>query len=131
MRAGPSWLAMAVALAWPLGAAAQSTAIVPDVGSARALGTTVLQSGAVFTVDGGTLAGANLFHSFSQFSLGAGDTASWTRTGGGAAAVRNVINRVTGGQTSQISGTIDSTGLPNASFFFINPAGIVFGVGPA
>ncbi|WP_293678416.1 filamentous hemagglutinin N-terminal domain-containing protein [uncultured Phenylobacterium sp.] len=102
--------------------------ITPDVGGLRGLGTNVTQSGQVFTVDGGTLAGANLFHSFSQFSLGQGATAQWTRAGD-AAAVRNVINRVTGGQASTIAGTIDSTALPNASFFFINPAGIVFTAG--
>src|SRR5262249_1983298 len=30
---------------------------------------------------------------------------------------------------SQINGTLDSTALPNAAFFFINPAGVVFGQG--
>jgi filamentous hemagglutinin family protein len=43
--------------------------------------------------------------------------------------VRNVVNRVTGGNPSHIFGTLDSTALPNADFYFINPAGIVFGDG--
>ncbi len=61
--------------------------------------------------------------------MGAGDTAQWVRSAGGGAGVSNVINRVTGGQVSQIAGTLDSTGLPNANFYFINPAGIVFSTG--
>ncbi|MGZ6037867.1 MAG: beta strand repeat-containing protein [Phenylobacterium sp.] len=124
MRLAGLVLALAV---WPLAAGAQ-TAITPDAG-ALSLGTTAVRSGGVITIDGGTLAGANLFHSFSQFSLAAGDTAQWTRAAGGGASISNVINRVTGGQVSQIAGTLDSSGLPNANFYFINPAGIVFSAG--
>ncbi len=112
---------------WPLAAVGQ-TIISPDVAAGRALGTTVGQAGVTYTIAGGTRAGGNLFHSFSQFDLGAGDTARWVG-GGDAAAVNNVINRVTGGQASRINGTIDSTALPNATFYFVNPAGIVFGPG--
>ncbi len=116
-------------LAAPLEAGAQTTAIAPDVGVPRGLGTTVAQTGRVVTIDGGTLAGANLFHSFSQFSLATGDTAAWVRSAGGAAGISNLINRVTGGQVSQIAGVLDASAFPNASFFFINPAGVVFGAG--
>ena len=120
--------AMGLVLAgWPLAAVGQ-TVISPDVGAARGLGTTVGQAGVTYTIAGGTRAGGNLFHSFSQFDLGAGDTARWVG-GGDVAAVNNVINRVTGGQASRINGTIDSTALPNATFYFVNPAGIVFGPG--
>lgn len=109
---------------------AQRTAIVPDgAGSALAAGTTAVRSGTVTTIDGGTLAGSNLFHSFGTFNLAAGDTARWTTTLTDPAKVTNVISRVTGGTVSQIGGALDSTGLPKASFFFINPAGIVFGKG--
>lgn len=126
MRARLILLAGAALVASP--AAAQTTAIVPDaVGSAMAAGTTVHTAGSVTTIDGGTLAGTNLFHSFATFNLAAGDTAHWTTTLTDPARVTNVINRVTGGTASQIGGTLDSTDLPNAAFFFINPAGIVFG----
>ncbi|HLZ77445.1 filamentous hemagglutinin N-terminal domain-containing protein [Phenylobacterium sp.] len=119
-------LALALALAaWPLAAGAQTTAITPDAG-ALSLGTTAARAGNLVTIDGGTLAGSNLFHSFTQFSLAAGDTAQWVRSAGGGAGVSNVINRVTGGQVSQIAGTLDSSQLPNANFYFINPAGVVF-----
>ena len=119
----PLTAALALA-AWPLAGAAQTTAILPD-GGALSLGTTAAKAGALITIDGGTLVGSNLFHSFAQFSLAAGETAQWVRSAGGA-GVSNVINRVTGGQVSQIAGTLDSTQLPNANFYFINPAGIVF-----
>jgi filamentous hemagglutinin family protein len=116
------------AVALPAAALAQ-TVITPDAGAALGLGTTAVKAGNVTTIDGGTLAGANLFHSFTEFSLAAGDTAQWVRAGGGASGVANVISRVTGGQASQIAGRIDSTALPNASFFFINPAGVIFAKG--
>lgn len=126
MRGAVAALGLVLA-GWPLAAVGQ-TVISPDVGAARGLGTTVGQTGVTYTIAGGTRAGGNLFHSFSQFDLGAGDTARWVG-GGDAAAVNNVINRVTGGQASRINGTIDSTALPNATFYFVNPAGIVFGPG--
>jgi len=113
---------------WPLAAVGQ-TVIAPDVGGVRGLGTTVGQTGTVFAIDGGTRAGNNLFHSFSRFDLAAGNTASWVRSAGDGGSIANVVNRVTGGTASTIAGTIDSTALPNASFYFINPAGIVFGAG--
>ncbi len=104
------------------------TQITPDTG-ALGLGTSATRAGNVTTIDGGTRAGNNLFHSFSRFDLGQGDFARWVHSAGDPASIRNVVNRVTGGDPSDIFGTIDSTGLPNANFFFINPAGIVFGDG--
>jgi filamentous hemagglutinin family protein len=106
-----------------------ATVIVPDSGTSLDLGTVVDHSGNTWTIDGGTLAGSNLFHSFSNFDLASGDIARWVHSWGDPAAIDNVISRVTGGDPSHIFGTIDSTGLPNAAFFFINPAGIVFGEG--
>jgi filamentous hemagglutinin family protein len=115
----------AIALAGP---AVAQTAIIPDApGSGFETGTTVSGNAGVTTIDGGRRAGANLFHSFSQFDLGRGETARWTADQ--ADSILNIINRVTGGSTSFIDGTIDSTAIPNANFWFINPAGIVFGDG--
>ncbi len=105
------------------------THVVADTVAGRSVGTLVKPGPSGVTIDGGTLAGGNLFESFSQFSLAAGDTAAWTYSFGDATHIQNVINRVTGGVASQIDGTIDSTGIPNANFFFINPAGVVFGAG--
>lgn len=128
MRGAAAGLGLVLA-GWPLAAVAQTTAITPDTAPGRGLGTTVGQAGRAFTIDGGTRAGANLFHSFAGFDLGAGDTARWTRAAGDGAEIGNVVNRVTGGTASHISGVLDSTALPNASFYFVNPAGIVFGAG--
>jgi filamentous hemagglutinin family protein len=105
------------------------TDIRPDRDNALDLGTQVTQSGRNYVIDGGTRAGSNLFHSFSRFDLGQGDFASWVHSAGNPLTISNVISRVTGGGPSRIFGTMDSTALPNANFFFINPAGIVFGDG--
>ena len=40
--------------------------------------------------------------------------------------IRNVISRVTGGEHSDIDGALRST-IPGADFFFVNPAGVMFG----
>lgn len=124
-------LASLTALAFAQAAQAQEprpTIIVPDTGP-LGLGTQVAQAGNLRTIDGGTRAGQNLFHSFSRFDLGRGDIAQWVRGAGDGASILNVVNRVTGGDPSDIHGRIDSTALPNADFWFINPAGIVFGAG--
>lgn len=115
--------AAAVVLLTTPAAAQVTTHIVPDTG-AFATGTTATAAGNVTTIAGGTLAGGNLFHSFATFDLGAGDTARWTAANPGG--VTNVINRVTGGNFSTIAGVIDTTALPNAGFYFINPAGVLF-----
>jgi filamentous hemagglutinin family protein len=75
----------------------------------------------------GSLAGNNLFHSFSTFNIDTGQIATFTTT---TPAIGNVISRVTGGGLSQINGLLKLTpvsGVPN--FFFINPAGVAFGAG--
>ena len=119
LLASVAWLALGAAPA----AAQVATAIAPDT-NAFATGTLVNRSGSVTTISGGTQAGGNLFHSFTTFNLGQGDTARWTAAN--PAGVVNVINRVTGGTFSTVAGTIDTTGLPKASFYFINPAGVLF-----
>ncbi len=70
----------------------------------------------------GTTVGNNLFHSFQQFNLQQGESATFT----GDAALKNVISRVTGGTLSTIDGLLKSS-IGNANFYFINPAGITFG----
>lgn len=74
------------------------------------------------TADHGVQQGANLFHSFQSFSL----TSDQSATFSGPNSVANIIGRVTGGATSNIDGTINST-IPDANLFFINPAGVMFG----
>lgn len=103
------------------------TTITPDTLPALTTGTTASTDGAVTTIGGGVRAGDNLFHSFSRFNLGPGDVARWTASD--ALTIRNVINRVTGGETSFIAGIIDASAFAGADFYFVNPAGIIFGDG--
>jgi len=70
----------------------------------------------------GRTVGNNLFHSFAQFDLNAGDVATFS----GPANIQNILSRVTGSSASSIDGTIRST-ITGANFFLINPAGVVFG----
>jgi filamentous hemagglutinin family protein len=75
----------------------------------------------------GKLAGSNLFHSFQTFNLGLGEYALFSTT---TPTINNVISRVTSGVPSEINGTVAlraAAGLP--SFYFINPAGVLFGTG--
>ena len=74
----------------------------------------------------GTRAGSNLFHSFSTFNISSGGSATFT----GDAGIQNVISRVTGGDVSNLQGTLRSE-VGNANFYFINPAGVTFGEGGA
>jgi len=70
----------------------------------------------------GRRAGVNLFHSFGEFNIGTGESATFTN---GGAPLNNVIARVTGGASS-IDGLIRST-INSANLFLLNPAGIMFG----
>ncbi len=70
----------------------------------------------------GKQVGGNLFQSFGQFGLSAGQTAAFS----GSAAIKNVIGGVTGGSPSSIDGKIQST-IAGANLYLINPSGIVFG----
>lgn len=66
--------------------------------------------------------GGNLFHSFGQFNIHQGESATFT----GPATVENIVSRVTGGNLSQIDGVLRSE-IPNADMYLLNPAGIMFG----
>ncbi len=70
----------------------------------------------------GATRGNNLFHSFTQFDLVAGDTATFS----GPANIQSILARVTGGNRSSIDGTVRSS-IAGANLFLINPSGILFG----
>src|SRR5262245_24183900 len=79
--------------------------------------------------DLGEQRGGNLFHSFSKFSIGQGERATFTADGArDPGAIDNVISRVTGPDPSQIDGTLHST-IPGADVWLLNPSGVVFGEG--
>ncbi|MEP0873590.1 filamentous hemagglutinin N-terminal domain-containing protein [Trichocoleus desertorum AS-A10] len=86
-------------------------------------GTLVNPSGGTINITGGTQAGSNLFHSFGQFSVDAGQTANFIDPG-----VQNILGRVMGGNASLINGVLQVTG-GNANLYLMNPAGIILGSG--
>ena len=70
----------------------------------------------------GRQVGGNLFHSFGDFNLRLGESATFS----GPNSVSNIIARVTGGHESSIDGLLRST-IPGADLFLLNPVGVVFG----
>ena len=70
----------------------------------------------------GEMKGNNLYHSFSEFNVGNGETARFT----GPTNVQNILGRVTGNNPSNIDGTISSS-INGANLFLMNPNGMFFG----
>src|SRR5262245_11560445 len=85
--------------------------------------------GKIYGIQGGQTVGTNLFHSFGQFNVGAGDTAQFqTSNLSPNAAIGNILGRIGQQSASQIFGTIDSaTFYPSANLFLMNPYGFLFG----
>ncbi len=92
--------------------------ITPDA----SLGTQVIKIGQESFIRIGTQNGPNLFHSFSNFDINTGEIATFV----GPTIIENIINRVTGGTTSNINGLIRSS-IPGANLYLLNPAGVLFG----
>jgi filamentous hemagglutinin family protein len=101
-----------------VGQAAVTSAITGD----GTMGTTVTQISNAYTIGGGTITGSNLFHSFDRFSVGTGDSATFT----GPPAIVNIVSRVTGGEQSVIDGLLRS-GIDGANCYLLNPSGVLFG----
>ncbi|WP_413168087.1 filamentous hemagglutinin N-terminal domain-containing protein [Capilliphycus salinus ALCB114379] len=76
---------------------------------------------ATLRIDGGAVRGSNLFHSFQEFNVDEGRGVYFSNPNN----IINILSRVTGGNISQILGTLGVLG--NANLFLINPNGIVFG----
>ncbi len=106
---------------------AQVATNITSTTGAGNLGTTVTQAGNLYNVTGGTRPGSgpNLFHSFGDFSVGGGEIANFLNDTG--LPTSNILGRVTGGNISNIDGTIQTTDFGNANLFLVNPSGIVFG----
>ncbi|MGC3975219.1 MAG: filamentous hemagglutinin N-terminal domain-containing protein [Nitrospira sp.] len=108
---------------------------MPDIGypqtaspiTSSGLNTTVAKNGTTFDITGGTRPGnsSNLFHSFGEFGVPTNHIANFLNDSG--LATSTILGRVTGGNSSNIFGAIQTTGFGNASLFLMNPAGIVFG----
>jgi len=105
------------------------------------LNTVVTQNANTFTITGGTRpgGGTNLFHSFGHFSVPTNNLANFLNAGsvdlagnalGAGLPTTNILGRVTGGNPSNIFGTIQTSGVGgfgNANLFLMNPAGVIFG----
>jgi filamentous hemagglutinin family protein len=72
-------------------------------------------------IEGGARRGGNLFHSFTQLDVEKGRGVYFANPEG----VSNILSRVTGGDRSEIFGTLGVLG--SANLFLINPNGILFG----
>ncbi|HEY9837783.1 MAG TPA: filamentous hemagglutinin N-terminal domain-containing protein, partial [Vampirovibrionales bacterium] len=96
----------------------------PIAPAADGTGTIVNPDGQQFNIEGGQLSkdGANLFHSFEQFGLDAGQVANFLSN----PDIQNILGRITGGDASIINGLIQLTG-GNSNLYLMNPAGILFG----
>lgn len=73
------------------------------------------------TINGGTIAGNNLFHSFSDFSVSNNKSVLFDNP----LKVTNIFSRITGNKISRIDSLIATKG--DTNFFLINPNGIIFG----
>ena len=107
---------------------AQGTTSITHTPGAGDLGTTVTQVGHLYNITGGTRPGNGpiLFHSFGDFTVGAGDIGNFLNNTP-TLTTSNILGRVTGGNISNIYGAIHTTDFGNANLFLINPSGTLFG----
>ncbi|MBD1858021.1 S-layer family protein [Leptolyngbya boryana FACHB-1624] len=71
-------------------------------------------------IQGGAIRGTNLFHSFSEFNINPGQRLYFANP----SFVQNIFTRVTGGNTSTLSGVLGVEGAAN--LFLFNPNGVLF-----
>lgn len=101
---------------------ATTSLVQAQVTSDETLSTKVTTSNNLdFTITNGNQLGGNLFHSFQQFSMPEGGSASFANS----LDVQNIFSRVTGNSISEINGLIETNG--SANLFLLNPNGIIFG----
>ncbi|MEQ9626271.1 CHAT domain-containing protein [Coleofasciculus chthonoplastes] len=120
------WLSVTPAILLPIvaslvGVETLAQSIIP---ASDGTGTIIDQQGNIHNINGGSLSSdeANLFHSFQEFDLDAGEIANFLANPN----LNNIFGRVMGGNPSLINGLIQVTG-GNANLYLMNPAGIVFG----
>jgi filamentous hemagglutinin family protein len=97
---------------------------VPIVPNTDGTKTKVNLTGNQFDIKGGTSSsnGKNLFHSFKDFNLEAGQVANFISN----PKIQNILGRINGGNPSVINGLLQVSG-GNSNLFLLNPSGIIFG----
>lgn len=81
----------------------------------------IVDGNAATLIEGGTVRGSNLFHSFQEFNVQTGQRVYFSDP----ANIDNILTRVTGSDVSNILGTLGIDGAAN--LFLLNPNGVIFG----
>jgi len=105
--------------------------IIPDNSLGNESSTVTPQDAITDLIEGGAIRDNNLFHSFTEFSIPAGDRVYFASPDG----IANILTRVTGNNISKIFGTLgvlnDTPPLRQigggTNLFLLNPNGIIFG----
>lgn len=113
------WWGGGVAIALSVPGSIAIAQVIPD--ATLPLNSQVIPGCTICPIEGGTVRGSNLFHSFTQFSIPTGGQALFNNP----ASIQTILARVTGNNLSTIDGLIQANG--TANLFILNPNGIVFG----
>ncbi|AFY38531.1 filamentous hemagglutinin family outer membrane protein [[Leptolyngbya] sp. PCC 7376] len=113
------WNALVVGAASTImfGASSSQAQLLPD--TSLGIESSTISAGDV--IHGGATRGSNLFHSFSDFNVNAGQAVYFANPTG----IENILSRITGRNVSNIDGLLGVDG--TANLFLLNPNGIIFG----
>src|SRR6476469_6254101 len=108
IRDGFLWALLPMLALFLTGPSIGNAQVVTNITSSG-LNTTVTHAGNTWNITGGTRPGngPNLFQSFGNFSVGAGNVANFLNTTPNI-VTSNILGRVTGGNISNIFGTIQT-----------------------